>query len=389
MAKLTEKIKSIDEEIEKKSSIDKILLIAILTLNVLGLIFVLSSSLPHAQSLVEQGVINSVYFFFTKQLKSTFFAWFALFAGFLIPIKFYKKFSLPAFFGILFALFLVVFPLSPFRTNLNTTAFRWLNLGFITFQPSEIGKFIVIIYLATWFDSKGKDIKSFSFGFIPFLILAGILSGLIILQPDLGTLIVIFAISVIIFFVAGANISHLIFMASLASLAFYYAVLNSADNYRLARFRVWTNPEEDPTGAGHQIYQSLLAIGSGGSNGVGLGRSKQAFFIPEAFSDGIFTIIGEELGFVKILAFVFLAYGVFIWRGFEISKNIKNKFAMLVAIGITSWIAVQMFINIASFTSLIPMTGVPLPFISFGGSSLLVLMFASGVLLNLSQYREK
>ncbi len=386
MSNLLERLKK-EDVIEKRSSFDKILLFAILVLNVLGLVFVLSSSLPHAQSLVENGDISSPYFFFIKQLKSTFIGWIGLFFGFFFPIKFYKKIALPAFFGLIFTLFLVVF--SPLGTNLNTTAFRWVNLGFLTFQPSEIGKFIVIIYLATWLDSKGKDVKSFSFGFVPFLILLGMLSFLIIKQPDLGTLVVVFAVSVIIFFVSGANLSHLAFMASLAGLALYYTILHSENDYRLKRFQVWTNPTEDPTGDGHQIYQSLLAIGSGGINGIGVGRSKQAFFIPEAFSDGIFTIIGEEFGFIKSVAIILLIYGIYIWRGIDIAKKIENKFFMLIALGITSWIGIQTFINIASFTNLIPMTGVPLPFISYGGSSLSVLMFASGVLLNLSRYKKE
>jgi cell division protein FtsW len=263
-------------------------------------------------------------------------------------------------------------------------ASRWIQLGPFSFQPSEMAKLAMIIYLAAWLESRGtKRIKDVFEGLLPFLGIMGLIGFLIMKQPDTGTLGVIVLTSFAIFFVSGARMDHLFFMSGIGTLALW--ILVKIEPYRFDRILAFMNPGADPQGIGYQINQALLAVGSGGFFGVGLGHSRQKFnYLPEPVGDSIFAVIGEELGliggFVLIILFVALAV-----RGIKIAKNAPDMFGRLVATGITMWIVLQAFINIGANIALVPFTGIPLPFISYGGTSLIFLMAAVGILLNISQ----
>ncbi|MFZ2299954.1 MAG: putative peptidoglycan glycosyltransferase FtsW, partial [Candidatus Moraniibacteriota bacterium] len=264
-------------------------------------------------------------------------------------------------------------------------AARWVEIGPVSFQPSEVMKLSIILYLAAWLSSKGKTkAADFFEGFVPFLAILSIVGFLIIKQPDTGTLGLIFLISLSIFFASGANLLH---MASLffGGLAFL-AILIKIAPYRLQRFLVFVNPEYDPQGSGYHVTQALLAIGAGGVFGAGLGQSRQKFnYLPEPVTDSIFAILGEEFGLIGtvivVMLFLFVA-----WRGLRIARLAPDEFGRLVAVGIVSWIVFQAFINMGAISGLIPLTGIPLPFISYGGTSLAVLLASVGILLNISKH---
>lgn len=261
---------------------------------------------------------------------------------------------------------------------------RWLTISSLSFQPSEFVKIIFIIYLAVWFDKKGDKVKDRNETLLPFIFLVGFLSVIIIAQPNLGMLSIISLSSVALYYVAGGRIRHLAFLFLLwvASLAVFIRF----EPYRLNRFMIYLYPEMDPLGKGYQINQAMLAIGSGGIFGMGLGWSGQKYnYLPEPFGDSIFAIIGEELGFIGILALLIL-FMLFLWRCFSIAKAAPDKFSRLLVVGITAVLAFQFFMNIAAITRLMPLTGVPLPFISYGGSAMMSALLGVGIILNVSRH---
>jgi cell division protein FtsW len=260
-----------------------------------------------------------------------------------------------------------------------------VQIGQISFQPSEVMKLSIILYLAAWLSNKDKTrAADFFEGVVPFLVIISIVSFLIIQQPDTGTLGLIILISLSIFFASGANLFHIgaLFLSGLV----FLALLIKMAPYRMQRFLVFINPEYDPRGVGYQITQALLAIGSGGIFGVGLGQSRQKFnYLPEPVTDSIFAILGEEFGLIGMVVVVFLFLFV-ARRGLAIALHAPDQFGRLVAVGIVSWIIFQAFINMSAISGLIPLTGIPLPFISYGGTSLAVLLAAVGILLNISKH---
>lgn len=262
---------------------------------------------------------------------------------------------------------------------------RWINLGVFSFQPSEIVKLTFILYVAAWLSSKGeKNVKDFSYGFVPFMTLVGVISFLIVLQPDVGTMGVIIAAVFAMYFLGGASISH-VFLAGMGGLGLMIVLIKAAP-YRMQRLTTFLNPDFDPLGIGYHINQALLAVGSGGLWGKGFGHSRQKFaYLPEVFGDSIFAVVAEELGF--IFAILFISFILFwILRGLRIAQRAGDDFALLVATGIMSWIAFQSFVNIGAMLSILPLTGVPFPFVSYGGTALIVEMAAIGILLNISQH---
>lgn len=265
-------------------------------------------------------------------------------------------------------------------------ASRWIVIGGFNFAPTEVYKLAVILYLAAWFEKRGTEMKSFMRSTLPFMIILLISAVLIMAQPDLGTMSVVAFTSGIIFFIAGANISHIIAMGSLGVAGLAGLILTSS--YRMSRLMIFLNPGSDPSGKGYQINQALLAIGTGGIFGLGFGQSRQKFnYLPEAATDSIFAVTAEELGMVGAI-FLLVAYVVFAIQGYRVAEKAPDNFARLVAVGITSWVVVQALINISAMLSLIPLTGVPLPFISYGSSSTWMLMLASGILLNISKHTQ-
>ncbi len=263
---------------------------------------------------------------------------------------------------------------------------RWIEVGPFTLQPSEVIKLIYIIYAATWLSSKKDQIRNFLTGLLPFAIVLGIIGFLIISQPNLSTLLVIIATAASMVFVAGATFSHLALAASLV-IAMVISLIQGA-SYRLQRMLTFFNPTVDPLGTGYQISQALITIGSGGWWGLGFGQSRQKYlYLPQPHIDTIFAIIVEELGFIRASLIIALLL-VLIYKVFTIALQSKDPFGRLLASGIGFWIAFQTFINIGAVTGLLPLTGIPLPFISYGGSSLIMLMASIGIVYNVSKYAE-
>jgi len=268
----------------------------------------------------------------------------------------------------------------------DSNAARWVSIAGLNFQPAELAKLTLIIYLSGWFAKKNEE-KSIAKIGPSFLILMAIVSILMLVQKDLGTLAVIVGISGAMYLISGAPAVHMLIGGGLAGALLWLAV--KLEPYRLARITAFINPEKDLLGSGYHIQNALIAIGSGGLLGLGFGQSKQKYlYLPEAHTDSIFAIISEELGFLRA-SLIILVIGFVAFRGFRIAKQAPDTFSRLMAVGITTWLIWQSFINIAAMLSLIPLTGVPLPFISYGGSSLLILLAATGILLNISKYCKR
>lgn len=362
-----------------KTKPDLVLALTVFMLCFLGIVMISSASIVSSQ---ERFGTN--YYYAIHQLISLVIGLTLMLIAYFIDYRFWKKIAVPLFLASLVMLIAVFVP------GIGKTfggAHRWIGLGGIIFQPSEIIKLTFLIYLASWLERRGDKIGSFKLGFIPFAFLIIILGFLIMSQPDLGTLSIILGTAVVVFYVSGARLSHLALGG--VSLLVLLGILIKAAPYRLQRFLVFLDPSAQTLSAGYHINQALIAIGSGGLWGLGFGGSKQKYlYLPQAYSDSIFAIIAEELGFLRSLlvlaVFVFLAL-----RGLKIAKNAPDNFAKLLAAGITAWIILQAFINIAAMLNLIPLTGVPLPFISFGGSSLIVSLIAIGILLNISKFSKR
>lgn len=303
--------------------------------------------------------------------------------GYLMPYRYWRTLALPVLILTVLGLIMVFIP------GLSLThggAKRWVALGPITLQPSEFLKLSFIIYLSAWLASKGKAIKDFSQSLVPFLIMVGLVAFLILMEPDIGTLGVIGFSSIIIYFLAGARFSHL-GLIGLGSVVMFY-LLTKFYSHAANRLQVFLHPELDPRGIGYQINQAILALGSGGIFGLGLGQGLQKFkYLPEPASDSIAAVIGEELGFIGLMM-VLLLFLIFTFRGLKIAQAAPDEFGKLLAGGITGWIITQALINIAAICGLIPLTGITLPFISLGGTSLAITLAGMGILLNISKYSK-
>lgn len=254
---------------------------------------------------------------------------------------------------------------------------RWVDFGLFVLQPAEFVKLGLSIYLAAWFSTKEKG------RFLAFLMLLGLILFLIMLQPDMGTAFIILSEAFAVYFLSGASIRNfLILMPVTAILGLLFIKL---EPYRMARFETFLNPNQSLETSSYHVRQILIALGIGGLTGVGLGNSLQKFaYLPENATDSIFAIIGEELGFLGA-AFIILVFVIIAWRGFYISTKAKDNFGKLLAGGIVTFISMQTLINLASQTALLPLTGIPLPFISYGGSALIMNLTAVGILLNISR----
>jgi cell division protein FtsW len=263
---------------------------------------------------------------------------------------------------------------------------RWIDFNYFLFQPAEFVKLAMILYLASWYDKRQHHVHDLYYGFLPMLTIVIIVSGLIILEPDMGTMLVLITIAAVIFFLGGVRIRYLLGAAAAGALAIWIAI--KAAPYRASRIIAFFNPEHDSQGISYQINQALLAIGTGGLWGRGFGQSIQKQnFLPEPIGDSIFAVISEEMGFVRMVAlllgFLFLAY-----KGYRVAMNAPDTFGKLVAAGITSWIVMQALINIGGITAVLPLTGIPLPFISYGSTAMLMNLAGLGILLNISRFTK-
>lgn len=263
---------------------------------------------------------------------------------------------------------------------------RWLGIGGQTVQPSEFAKFGFIIFLADYLARNFREVPQFWRGLVPPLVALGVTFGLIMLEPDLGTSMTLAGTAYLMFFAAGADLKHLGSLAALGAAGIF--VLARIDPERWSRITTYLDPfnSETATTSGYQIIQALLAFGSGGLFGLGLGRSRQKFFyLPERHTDMIYAVLGEELGFIGAVL-VLLLFAAFAWRGYRIAIQAPDRFSSLLAVGVTSLIVLQAAMNIAVVTATIPTTGIPLPFLSYGGSSLLITLSGVGILLGVSRY---
>jgi cell division protein FtsW len=258
---------------------------------------------------------------------------------------------------------------------------RWI-LGGGSIQPSELAKLMVVLYVADWLSSKREDVKDLTLGLVPFAILIGFLCGLVILQPNFSTAIILGAMATAMFFTAGADLRQMVISGAIAGVVLVLLILQAP--HARQRLNTFFDPMSDPSGAGYHVLQTLDAIKRGGLLGVGLGQGQTKHILPAAHTDAIFAVLGEEVGLLGCLVVVAL-FMVVAWRGFRIAAGLPDRFASLVATGITCWLVIQALVNIAVVTAFMPFTGVPLPFISFGGSSLVTCLAAAGLLLNISR----
>ena len=351
---------------------DYLMIISVAALLIVGLMMIYSATFALGYQLHDQPT-----YYFIRQLL-----WMGL--GSLVLIIFarieyhtWRRFSIP-----IMAITILLLGLVLLIGDMRFGGRRWLFNGSI--QPSELSKLAIIIYIADWLSSKGEQIRKVSYGLIPFALLLGFITGLIVLQQDLSTAILIAVTALAMFFIAGGNLLQIITSLVLGGATFAFFITRSS--YRLARITTFLDPlNSDPLGEGYQIQQILIALGSGGITGLGLGASRQKFgYIPASHTDGIFAILGEELGLIGCLAiiglFAFLAY-----RGFRIALAAADGFGTVLASGITCSLIFQAIVNVGVITASLPFTGIPLPFISFGGSSLMISMASVGLLLAVSR----
>jgi cell division protein FtsW len=294
-----------------------------------------------------------------------------------------RNFSKPF---LLVAVFLLIVVFVPGIGRTAGGARRWINLGSFSFQPSEIAKLALVLYAADILSRKQSEIKDFFYGFLPLVISLGVCIFLILAGSDLGTAVAIALLIIIMAFIAGVDLKQLLMVIAPGMIAII--ALIAVKPYRIKRMIAFTNPWSDPKGAGFQIIQSMIAMGSGGIFGVGLAHSKQKlFYLPEGHTDFIFSIIAEELGMIGSIGIILL-FTVFIWLGFKIAYSARDLFGQFLAFGLVSMIALQVMINIAAVTALIPTKGLPLPFISYGGTSLVYSLASVGLLLNIAKHRR-
>ena len=355
-------------QLRQRPSIDKNLLFLILAFVVIGLIVVADASAPQALN-----NFGDKFFLFKQQLEWAGIGVVALFITSKIKYTFWEKLATPLFFVSIIFLLLVLLSHVGFSA---LGARRWLFLGPVNFQPSELVKIAICIYFAK-VASKAKSAISY---FIPLIIVI----ALIMLQPDLGTTLIVVVMGLSQIFVSGINLWYLVGAGIAGLLAGIPLILLSP--YRRERLLTFLQMSEDPLGASYHMRQILLGLGSGGLFGVGLGASRQKYsFLPEASTDSIFAVIAEEVGLVGGVAIIGL-FIYFVVRGLKIAQNAPDVFGKTLAVGITAWIGGQAFLNIASMVAVVPLTGIPLPFISYGGSSLVMILSACGILLNISRF---
>lgn len=363
----------------KKKTADLSIFLAVIALLSIGIVMVFSSS-----AVVAYARYQDSYFFLKKQLLWGLIGLAAMFFTMRLDYRGWRKWSKPLF---ILSLILLTLVLVPGVGTVINGARRWISLGPIQFQPSEVCKITIVLFMADWLSRKPEKIKNFTKGLLPPLLILGLVFVLIMGEPDMGTALVIVGTVCIMLFAAGARFGHLFSLGALAAPVLYFLI--KSEPYRARRLFAFMDPWKDPLDTGFHIIQSLFALGSGGLFGLGLGRSRQKFFyLPEQHTDFIFAILGEELGFIGA-ATVLCLFSLFAWRGYRTAVVAPDMFGSLLAVGITSLIGLQALINIGVVTSSIPVTGITLPFISFGGTSLIFTLTGVGILLNISKHARR
>jgi cell division protein FtsW len=362
----------------RKMSPDYWLFLVVLALLGLGVVMVYSAS-----AILATDRFRDAHFFLKKQLFWAVLGLGVMWGVMAVDYRRWRPLVSPLLALAFVLLVLVLVP--PFGQSINGTR-RWLRWGHFSVQPTELAKLVLVVYLADFLARRQAVIGSLWRGVVPPLVVTGGVAGLVLLQPDLGSALAIVGVVLCMIFVAGARLQHLGLIGGLAVPVVALAVW--AAPYRLRRILTFMDPWADPRGAGFQIIQSYLALGGGGLLGRGLGESKQKlFYLPEPHTDFIFAILGEELGFVGAVLTVVL-FGLLLWRGIRIGLRVSDPFGALLAFGVSALLLNQAVVNLGVVVGLFPTKGLPLPFVSSGGSSLLVAMAAVGLLLNVSQRAE-
>ena len=364
---------------KQKNSVDKVMLIITSLLLMVGIFVFISAALsvlPKSTALFQRMVISQLVFALVGGVGVAF-----LFSK--IPFRFWQKYALPIGIVSLVVTFLVFIPGLGFS---HGGARRWISLGFTTLQPAEILKFGIIMYWAAFLSFAGKKIKDIKFGLGSLVAFCAVPAFALLLQPDTGTFIVVLVAMVGLYFLSGAPMKHIWLMGGLVVVSFLALIITRP--YLLDRVKTFANPDIDPTGSSYQINQLKMTVGSGGMFGRGYGRSAQKFqYLPEPVGDSIFAVAAEEMGFVGSVVIIIL-FMLFFWRGLHIAARAPNQFARLLTAGIVIIIAVQAFVNIASILGLMPLTGLPLSFVSHGGTSLLITLAMVGIVLQVSKYQR-
>jgi cell division protein FtsW len=361
----------------KKLRMDWFIFAIASSLALFGSVMVYSAS---AMIALKETQGESQFTYFNKQFTFTMFGLLVMFVVSKIDYKIYEnKYVVIGFVVLTLILLLVVFAFPPING-----ARRWIRTGGFSFQPSELAKIALPIFLAYWLTFKENVVGDLKETVFPCIGILGLLGGAIMLEPDLGTAIVLCAIFAAVYFAAGAQLIHFAIVAASLVLVGVSALVFAP--WRVERLTAFLNPWEKADSTGYQVVQSLLAIGSGGVIGEGFAQGQQKlFYLPYPYSDFIFAVVGEELGLIGTLA-VAIAFALLLWRGTRAALLAPDRFGMLLGIGIITGIIMQALFNISVVISILPAKGIPLPFISYGGSSILITLFAIGILLNISQH---
>jgi cell division protein FtsW len=360
----------------------RVLLCAVLALICIGVVMVYSSSFFLAE---RTSSFSNGYFFFNKHLTWVLISIVAMLLIKEVPYQFYSKISfimLLVTAGLLIAVFI------PGIGRYYYGAHRWIKIGPVGFQPSEFVKFGLIIFIAAFISKDPERLRDFKKGLLPLLIIIGVVLGLIMVEPDIGTTAFLVIIASILIFVGGAKLMHtvpivasVVVLGAIAAFVFFPHVVD--------RCTTFLDPTADPAGKGYQINQALIGLGAGGFNGAGIGLSKQKlFYLPQQHTDFIMAIIGEEFGFIGIMFIMFLFFLIF-WKGWQVFRKSTDNFAALLSLGITLIITLQALLNLAVVTASMPTKGMGMPFISYGGSAILATMCGVGILLNIAKQTEK
>ena len=351
-----------------------VILLMTVALTCFGVVMVYSAS-----SIMAAKKFHDGFYFLKRQGVFALIGFGVMFIAMRVDYHFWKKWAVPILLGCLALLLLV---LVPGIGGSAGGASRWIKLPGFSLQPSEVAKISLIMYMAYSLDKKQERVKFFSSGFLPYMVILAILLALLIKQPDLGSSLTLGAVAIIMLFAAGTRPTYIVSMF-LLSLPFLYFLVMNVD-YRRRRILAFLNPWQDPTNTGFQIIQSWLAFGTGGIFGQGLGEGKQKlFYLPEAHTDFILSVVGEELGFIGVIVIAAMFF-LLVQRSIRISLQAEDDFGRFLAFGIAVLLGIEAFVNMWVVTGLLPTKGLALPFISYGGSSLIITLFAVGVLLNVS-----
>jgi cell division protein FtsW len=354
-------------------ALDPLLLATVLALTAFGVVMVYSASAVYATQ-----KFGSATYFFRRDLLWTGLGLIAMTFAARTDFAIYRRWAYPMLASAMVLLVAVLF----LGVRING-ARRWFHFGGFSFQPAELAKLALVVYLAQSLAKKAEKVKSFTVGFVPHMIVCGVMMKLLLKQPNLGSAVIFGTATLMLLFVAGARVSYIVIAVLSAAPIVYQTIVGTP--FRLHRILAFLDPWQYRYDVGYQITESLISIGSGGIFGLGLGDSRQKlFFLPEAHTDYILSIVGEELGLVGLAA-VIVVFAVLVWRGIRASLRARDAFGCYLAFGITAMFGLQAAVNLAVVLNAIPTMGLPLPFVSFGGSTLVVDLFAMGILLNISR----